>query len=51
MIKLDSGEILWGVSRSGEDAGDSINAGTVLRSMVKELGNELPVDAIKQPDK
>jgi hypothetical protein len=51
MIKLDSGEILWGVSRSGEDAGDSINAGMVLRNMIQELENELPVDAIKQPDK
>jgi hypothetical protein len=51
MIKLDSGEILWGVSRSGEDAGDDINAGTVLRSMIMKLENDLPVDAIKPPDK
>ena len=50
MIQLDSGEILWGVSRSGEDAGDSINAGTVLRSIVMELEKDLPVDAIKPPD-
>ncbi len=51
MIKLDSGELLWGVSRSGEDGGDNINAGNVLRNMIQELENELPADAIKQPDK
>lgn len=51
MIHLDSGKILWGVSRSGEDAGDGINAGTVLRAMIMDLENEIPVDAAKQPDK
>lgn len=51
MIKLDSGEILWGVSRSGEDAGNTVNAATVLRSMIQEMENELPVEMIKQPSK
>jgi len=49
MIKLDSGEILWGTSRSGEDAGDDINAGTVLRSIMQELEYELPGDAARNP--
>jgi len=51
MIQLDSGEVLWGVSRSGEDSGNDINQGTVLRSTIMELENELPVHAAKQPDK
>jgi len=49
MIKLDSGELLWGMSRSGEDTGDDMNAGTVLRSIIQELEYELPEDATRNP--
>jgi len=49
MVKLDSGEILWGVSRSEEEAGSDIDAGDVLRDVIHSLEDEIPADTTKQP--
>ncbi len=48
MIDLASGEILWGLSSSDAKAGDMLQADCVLRTMMRSLDKEIPLDLSRQ---
>ncbi|MDQ5986731.1 MAG: hypothetical protein CSYNP_02462 [Syntrophus sp. SKADARSKE-3] len=51
MIDVTSGEILWGLSSSDTMTDAKLKAGTVLRTMIRELDKEIPIDLSKQTNK